>query len=372
MTNRLFVDMDGTLAVFKNVDALETLYEQGYFLNLEPHRHVIEAVKRIINETPDIEVFILSSVLMDSQYALKEKNQWLDKYLPEINKEHRLFPPCGQAKKDFIPGGINEKDWLLDDYTNNLKQWQPPGRGIKLLNGINHTRKTWDEDCIRFDKPSIEMADNIVSVIQDGANIQDQTPQETQMGTSFSPQQRQELTSQMRELGYEAVYIEGSSDDFLMWESKESGTFGLDGWEGVQDFLDGVVESKELTLQMRELGYTMKNPSEEMFFGGGGGLQWEKAGEKVNVYGWVGVKDFIQEKKFFPLSGQDDHSETIADMHSKPVTEKQINYSRKIAEKLGLEMPEQNWKAMSDFIAKNRSQYLKVLGRDKPARTKEL
>lgn len=27
---RLFVDMDGTLAVFRNVDTLETLYEKGY------------------------------------------------------------------------------------------------------------------------------------------------------------------------------------------------------------------------------------------------------------------------------------------------------------------------------------------------------
>ena len=35
MKNRLFVDMDGTLAVFKTVDTMETLYEKGYFKNLQ-------------------------------------------------------------------------------------------------------------------------------------------------------------------------------------------------------------------------------------------------------------------------------------------------------------------------------------------------
>lgn len=34
---RLFVDMDGTLAEFKPVDTLEVLYEKDYFLNLKPN-----------------------------------------------------------------------------------------------------------------------------------------------------------------------------------------------------------------------------------------------------------------------------------------------------------------------------------------------
>ena len=39
---RLFVDIDGTLAVFKPVDTLETLYEKGYLKNngLIPLRNV--------------------------------------------------------------------------------------------------------------------------------------------------------------------------------------------------------------------------------------------------------------------------------------------------------------------------------------------
>jgi|GEM_PF-721510 len=166
---RLFVDMDGTVAVFKQVDTLETLYEQGYFLNLEPHTQVIDAMKKIIKESLDIEVFILSSVLADSRYALEEKNQWLDKYLPEIDMEHRIFPPCGVSKRDHIQGGIDENDWLLDDYTYNLNQWQPPGRGIKLLNGINHTKGTWKHEMVSHDKESLEIAESIVDIIQNSA-----------------------------------------------------------------------------------------------------------------------------------------------------------------------------------------------------------
>lgn len=147
---RLFVDMDGTLAEFKNVDTLETLYEKGYFLNLKPNENVISAVKSIIAEDNGIEVYIMSSVLTDSEFALDEKNAWLDEHLPEIDADHRIFPPCGEDKKDYIPGEISGKDFLLDDYTKNLILWEPPGKGIKLLNGINNTHKTWQGARVRY------------------------------------------------------------------------------------------------------------------------------------------------------------------------------------------------------------------------------
>jgi len=173
---RLLVDMDGTLAVFTPVDELETLYEQGYFLNLKPINNVVQSVKEIIKNNPDIEVNILSAYLSDSPYALEEKNAWLDQYLPEVNLEHRIFSPCGSDKKDYLPGGIRETDFLLDDYTHNLKLWQPPARGIKLLNGINYTRGTWEHDRIRYDKEPQELAENIVNIMRGKEQIHDDKP----------------------------------------------------------------------------------------------------------------------------------------------------------------------------------------------------
>lgn len=173
---RLFVDMDGTLAVFQAVDELETLYQEGYFLNLTPHENVVEAVREIIQNHPEVEVNILSAVLSDSQYALQEKNAWLDKYLPEIDAEHRIFGPCGSDKKDWIVGGVKNTDFLLDDYTKNLVDWHPPGRGIKLLNAINHSRGSWQHDRIRYDREPKDLAEGVVSVIRGNENIYDERP----------------------------------------------------------------------------------------------------------------------------------------------------------------------------------------------------
>lgn len=174
---RLFVDMDGTAAEFKAVDTLETLYEPGYFLSLKPQQNVVDAVKLITEQRPDVDVYIMSSVLTDSKYALQEKNQWLDRYLPEIPESKRIFPPCGDDKKEHIPDGIRTTDMLLDDYTTNLLLWDPPGKGLKVLNGINHTRGTWKGDSVSYEHKPQELADKILTAI-DGGTVQDRRPQD--------------------------------------------------------------------------------------------------------------------------------------------------------------------------------------------------
>lgn len=176
---RLFVDMDGTLAEFKPVDTLETLYEEGYFLNLPPLENVVNSIKEMMRLYPEKEVYIMSAVLSDSPFALKEKNAWLDHYLPEIDQEHRIFTPCGEDKLSYVPGGAKETDYLLDDYTKNLTRWEPPAKGIKLLNGINHTKGTWKGCTLRFDKQSVKLARHIAAVME-GAVIKDAVPQQEQ------------------------------------------------------------------------------------------------------------------------------------------------------------------------------------------------
>ena len=85
----------------------------------------------------------------DFPFAKDEKNYWLDKYLPEIDQAHRIFTVVGRKKTDYIPGGVQPTDILLDDYNKNLEAWEAAGGiGIKLLNGLN-TRKTWKGTCVR-------------------------------------------------------------------------------------------------------------------------------------------------------------------------------------------------------------------------------
>ena len=174
---RLYVDMDGTLATFRKLDTIEPLFEKGYFENLPAQNNVVNAIKNIINNNKDIEVFVMSAYLTDSQYALDEKNKWLDKYLPEIDASHRVFCPCGTDKKDFVKDGIKSNDFLLDDYTANLTLWQPPARAIKLLNGINHSNGTWQYDRLDFNKDSDTLSHNITDIMQNNIVIKDPIPQ---------------------------------------------------------------------------------------------------------------------------------------------------------------------------------------------------
>lgn len=163
---RLFVDMDGTLAVFNPTKKLEDLFEEGYFRNLKPYDEVVEAIKQLITFEPTVEVYILSAYLTDSEYALKEKNEWLDEHLPEIDQAHRCFCPCGSNKAEYVPGKeIKRTDVLLDDYTVNLNSFDPPGFGIKLLNGINDTHKSWQGERISRFMSSTEIALSIVDKI---------------------------------------------------------------------------------------------------------------------------------------------------------------------------------------------------------------
>lgn len=171
---RLFIDMDGTLAEFKVVDQIETLYEKGYFLNLNPHESVINGLKKFMENHPEIEVYVLSSVLSDSAYALSEKQAWLDNYFPEIDAAHRIFSPCGERKADYVPGGIKETDMLLDDYSDNLHSWQPPGVGIKLMNGINGTKGTWKGSRISFRLSPEVFSENLYLKIIDRQIIHDE------------------------------------------------------------------------------------------------------------------------------------------------------------------------------------------------------
>ena len=197
---KLFIDMDGTLNVFKEINTLETLYEKGYFLNLVPHENVVRAVKNIIDDTkneqelddPGIEVFVLSSYLSDSKYALKEKNEWLDKYLPEIGAEHRLFVPCGEDKRVFIEKKYGyilnpNQDYLLDDYSTNIHSWQPPGIGIKLMNGINGNFGTWQGNKLTIDRSAEDLVMCIKDIIYNNARYNDIGPNLLDMQNVVKP-----------------------------------------------------------------------------------------------------------------------------------------------------------------------------------------
>ena len=135
---RLFVDLDGTLAEFRQGASPEELYKKGYFETLKPESNMVSAI-RALAKNP--EVYVLSAYLPDSKTALAEKKRWLDRYIPELSRKQRLFIPCGESKESVVPGGIRKDDVLVDDYNCNLRQWN--GIGVKALNGINDRHRSW-------------------------------------------------------------------------------------------------------------------------------------------------------------------------------------------------------------------------------------
>jgi 5'(3')-deoxyribonucleotidase len=149
-TINLFVDMDGTVAKFYyKKDYLERMYEQGYFENLPPYaiaKHIDEFAKK----DTCVNVYILSACV-NSPYCEQEKTEWLLKNMPNINPKNFIFTKVGESKWEKAYEIIGDKNFdcmvniLLDDYTKNLEDWCCENNmvGIKFLNGINDTTKSW-------------------------------------------------------------------------------------------------------------------------------------------------------------------------------------------------------------------------------------
>ena len=85
----IFVDMDGVVADYRFGEGENIKNnKQGLYLNKRPIYTTINNLKKI-NEEIDCEMFILSSCLYKEQ--AEEKGLWLDKYMPFIKSENKIF-----------------------------------------------------------------------------------------------------------------------------------------------------------------------------------------------------------------------------------------------------------------------------------------
>lgn len=168
---RLFIDMDGTIVIWRAAKSEEDLVSKGFFANVGAYESVLQAVKLIHNTRPDIELYIASAVLFENPYAVDEKNEWLDKNLPEIDIRHRIFTTTGKSKAEPLMELFDfdeEVDVLLDDYSVNLHDWVAhKGYAIKLMNGINGTNGSWCGPSVyAFDTPEL-IASSILHYIDE-------------------------------------------------------------------------------------------------------------------------------------------------------------------------------------------------------------
>lgn len=192
--SRLFIDLDGTVARFYDASPnyLEQMYEKGYFRNLQPYEEMTEGIKLFMEQHKDVEVFALSAkVNGEPPYCEVEKQEWLDEYLPEIDREHRLFTEIGHNKAEYIPNGISNTDVLYDDYNKNLIDWENSGGvALKCHNNINMKglgayggdKVMWEGQVLKNDIEPQEIANSLyetVSAAQSMSNVNGKPLNET-------------------------------------------------------------------------------------------------------------------------------------------------------------------------------------------------
>lgn len=172
----ILFDIDGTLAKFHDTEHryIEAMWEQGFYKNLEPFENIVAAAN-YLNKCDGVKVGIISAYLdTDPPFVLKEKMEWLHKYLPDV-KDIRLVP-AGANKADYILSDETEM-WLVDDYNKNLLEWENSGhQAIKFVNDINdqgrgayggEAGKLWEGKRVRFDSSPSE----IVKTISEALNL---------------------------------------------------------------------------------------------------------------------------------------------------------------------------------------------------------
>lgn len=163
----LFLDMDGVLAEWEDFDVPKYhFYDPDFFINLAPCKHIVEAIKYIIDNCHDIKVHILSTIVCEEIGPAKDA--WLDMHLPEIPQEDRQYIMKGSAEKtDALNGRDASKCFLIDDYTYNLTKWRDAGAiGIKFLNGANGFNGTWNGDYIHCRTESETLAKTICALVR--------------------------------------------------------------------------------------------------------------------------------------------------------------------------------------------------------------
>ena len=154
---RLIIDLDGTCFEFHPSATLDDLMQPGYFANLLPYSNMIEGLWLFHNKYPEVEM-IISSKVLNEEHIIKDKDKAVNNYLHFIKE--RKYIPYGKKKTDYLI--VKPEDYLLDDYTDNLFEFEEAGgKGIKVLNGINGHHGRWKGPKIFTEYPAWLICDEL-------------------------------------------------------------------------------------------------------------------------------------------------------------------------------------------------------------------
>lgn len=153
----IYIDMDGVIvkyerAAYQGDDPQFLRPGLHYFRHLNPDVRMIHVVKRLQEET-NHRINILTCVYNQGSMFLEQANdkkEWLDEHCPFLQTDKQLMVVSSEKRllvefikatdgKRRIAGHIlTADDILIDDYNNNLWDWQNSGgTAVKYINGIN-------------------------------------------------------------------------------------------------------------------------------------------------------------------------------------------------------------------------------------------
>lgn len=159
MKNIFFV-MDGALAAPAGVEG-DTRFPRGFFAKRPPLPGMLAAARLLVGQH-GCRVFVLSA-LCCSIAPRREKEAWLDKYLPEVPRKNQLFAPCAPNELARFCRPPRPGDILADSDTANLQEWERRGgTGVKVLNGENGRVGSWQKPAVNAAWDGTEIAARIL------------------------------------------------------------------------------------------------------------------------------------------------------------------------------------------------------------------
>lgn len=141
---RIFLDLDGTLAKFNVPNAMQRFdNEVGFFFRLKPYKGIGIIDKMALKGN----VYIISA--SPNLTADIDKMKWVKKYIPNLPYNNIVICRLGENKANAIKRKLNididNECFLLDDYTKNLTEWEKAGgKGIKRITTVSdNSTKKW-------------------------------------------------------------------------------------------------------------------------------------------------------------------------------------------------------------------------------------
>lgn len=177
---KIFIDMDGVLAEYRENCNENDLMQKDYFLTLQPQWNMIKALEMLKEASyqMDFEVYVLTKVYPSMfTHSVNEKLQWRDEYMPSLYDSEFIMvngeeQEKSEAIKEILGKDIDKDCILVDDYNHNLAEWtQNGGTAVKYINPINDKNKSFIGSRIAYTMDAYSIYSILLNMLSTYKNV---------------------------------------------------------------------------------------------------------------------------------------------------------------------------------------------------------